>query len=174
MPPPRLDHTVHGMAKVDPRETTGRAGPVRTSSGTRAAARLAPLTPSVASQPGANDVDPGPEAPEARDVPVREEMPTRELDLEQLRAMALRCASDFGAEEPGRAGAPSPRRPHLELVLVEEPDDSPQSRRAATAEIDDAQVARPARSASPLAAAVVVVSLAIGTIAALAVYGALP
>jgi hypothetical protein len=156
------------MAKVDPRDTTGRAGPVRTSSGTRAAVRLAPLTPGVASQAGANDIEPRPEAP------AREEMPTRELDLEQLREMALRCASDVGAEESRPAAEASPLRPHLELVLVEEPDDSLPSRRAATAEIDDARMARPARSASLVAAAVVVVALAAGMVAALAVYGALP
>jgi hypothetical protein len=153
------------MAKVDPRETTGRSGPVRTSSGTRVAVRLTPLTPDVTSQTGAND---------AHHVPAKEEMPTRELDLEQLRAMALRCASDVGAEEPSLAPAPSPLRPHLELVLAEEPDDSTLARRAAIAEIDDVEVARPRRSSGLVAAAVIVVALAIGTIAALAVYGALP
>jgi hypothetical protein len=158
------------MAKVDPREKAGRSGPVRTSSGTRAAVRVAPLAPDVTSLTGANDVREGPDVRDGRDVAVREEMPTRELDLEQIRAMALRCASDFGADEPGLAPAPSPPRPHLELVLVEEPDNAP----ASAAGIDDAEVARPGRSAGVVAAAIVLVALAIATIGALAVYGAFP
>ena len=84
------------MAKVDPREKAGQSGPVRTSSGTRVAALVAPLPHDVPSLPVANDVHHAPEAPEAHDEAVREEMPTRELDLEQIRAMALRCASDVG------------------------------------------------------------------------------
>src|ERR1700722_13398424 len=152
------------MAKVDPREKAGQSGPDRTSSGTRAAGRVAALPPDVTSLPVANDVH---HAPEGRDESVREEMPTRELDLEQIRAMALRCASDVGVDEPRLVPVPSPQRPHLELVLVDEPD------RAGTA-VDHGEVPRPGRWASLAAAVVVLVSLAIAVFAALAVYGALP
>jgi len=152
------------MAKVDPREKAGQSGPVRTSSGTRAAVRVAPLPPDVAALPVANDVH---HAPQARHESVREEMPTRELDLEQIRAMALRCASDVGVDEPRLVPVPSPQRPHLELVLVDEPD------RAGEAG-DSGELQRPRPWASLAAAVVVVVSLAIAVFAALAVYGALP
>lgn len=157
------------MAKVDPREeTAGRPGPVRTSSGTRAAFRLAPLTPGVSSQEGgANDVEPAPAAP------VREEMPTRELDLDQLRAMALRCASDVGADEPGLS--PSPPRPRLQLILAEEPERATTTEaRDALVAIDDTAGPRPVRTSNLAAAAVVALALALGVVAALAAYGALP
>ena len=152
------------MAKVDPREKVGQSGPVRTSSGTRAAVRVAPLPPDVTSLPVANDVH---HAPEARDESVREEMPTRELDLEQIRAMALRCASDVGVDEPRLVPVASPQRPHLELVLVDEPD-------RAGAAIDPGELPRTGPWASLAAAVVVVVLLSIAVFAALAVYGALP
>jgi hypothetical protein len=145
------------MAKLDPQGTIDRSGPVRTSSGTRPAMRLAPITPSVASHPGANDVDA---------TPAREEMPTRELDLEELRAMALRCASDVGAEatvahavSPGPAADPQHARPRLEIVFTEDVDDLPVAR-----------ARRPAR----FALAVVLTALAIATFAALKAYAVLP
>jgi hypothetical protein len=154
------------MAKLEPREATGRTGPVRTSSGTRVAVRLSPLAPGVASQTGANDVYPEQEGPPAS---ARAEMPTRELDLEELRAMALRCASDFGAEEPDPS---SPARPRLELILVEEQEEAPSARRGEIA-ADSVGKGRPRRSAG-LAAAMVATALVVGVCAALAVYGAWP
>ena len=86
--------------------------------------------------------------------------------------MALRCASDVGPDEPGLAAAPSPLRPHLELVLVDEPERASSASPAAANE--DVELPRPGRWASLVAAAVVAVALAVATLAALAVYGALP
>jgi hypothetical protein len=159
------------MAKLDPRGTTDRQGPVRTSSGTRAAVRLAPITPSVASRPGANDVDVDVDI-DADPMPAREEMPTRELDMEELRAMALRCASDVGAEAPvvgartHEASSTSPADPHrararprLEIIFSEDVDDAPVAR-----------ARRPAR----FALVVLVAVLAIATLAALKAYAVLP
>ncbi len=166
------------MAKVDPREKVGRTGPVRTSSGTRAVVRVASLPPDVSSLPGANDVQP---SPEVNDRPCRDEMPTRELDLEQIRAMALRCASDVGGDAPGLTPAPSPLRPRLELVLGEEADSARTALAASddVADVDavdaiDIEGLLPERSSSLAAAAVVVVALVVATLAALGVYGALP
>ncbi|HEY3817728.1 MAG TPA: hypothetical protein VGL81_11180 [Polyangiaceae bacterium] len=140
------------MAKAEPRDTTGRPGPVRTSSGTRvAAARLTPLEPSVASQRAANDIS---------------EMPTRELDVEQLRAMALHCASDIGFGEPA---APHPTRapatdassrPRLELVLTE--DEALAD--AMAAELHDGDSSRSWRSVGIALVVMVVLALASGAV----------
>ena len=158
------------MAKVEPRETTGRPGPVRTSSGTRVAAvHRTPLTPSVASQPSANDIS---------------QMPTQELDLEQLRAMALRCASDVGAEEPALAAAcdqaPMPvrdetshPRPRLALVFTEEPDETPGTSHAATADLEEAEVERP-RRLGRFVLALILIALAVAAVAAFDAYVVLP
>jgi hypothetical protein len=159
------------MAKVDPREATGRPGPVRTESGTRARVRVAPVAPEVTAQPGANDVQ-----PEREERYVRPEMPTRELDLDSIRALALRCASDVGAEakvsppapapeaKPKPSPKPSPKRARLELVLTEEADETP--------------APRPGRSwGRTLGLLVVVLALATGALAALQAlqtYGILP
>jgi hypothetical protein len=142
------------MAKADPRETTSRPGPVRTESGTRvAAARLTPvqLQTGTASPRAANDVN---------------EMPTRELDLEELRAMALRCASDIGPAKAAPTPAADTRlRPRLELVLT---DEAPMP--AVGADRPGGEVARPRRSGGR-ALLVLVVMLATASIAALEVYG---
>ena len=171
------------MAKAGPRETTGRPGPVRTSSGTRvAAARLTPVQPpAVASPRGANDdiretltaVQP-PAVASPRGAYDISETPTRELDLEQLRAMALRCASDVGQGEQEYDAAPmpaadKPSRPRLELVLAE--DERPLD--AIDADRPGGRVDR-SRRPGVLALVVVLLVLALATLAALEVYGLLP
>src|ERR1700722_5823977 len=159
----RGEPKITAMAKADPRETPGRPGPVRTSSGTRVAARRASLEvletveSEVAAQRSANDVN---------------EMPTRELDLEQLRAMALRCASDVGSAERSHPASPIPGaeepRPRLELVLA---GDAPLFPRDA----DGPEGAvRHSRRSGVLALVVVVVVLAVASVAACEVYGLLP
>ncbi len=149
-----------GMAKADPRETMDRTEPVRTSSGTRVAAgRLTPLEPGVASRRGANDVN---------------DMPTRELDSVQLRAMALRCASDVdageGAHDPvsmSVAGKPPRRRLELVLADVEAP------LAAVDGDLADGEV-RPSRRHGGLALVLVITVLAMVAIAAYRVYGVMP
>jgi len=146
------------MAKVDPRETTGKPGPVRTSSGTRVAMRVTTLEPDVAWQRGANDLH---------------DMPTRELDLDEVRAMALRCASDVGPSERAHPSAPvppgaEPSRPRLQLVLPE--DEAPTS--AVDVDPPDGQVG--SRRSWGLAFVVVFAVLATATAAAFEVYGVLP
>jgi hypothetical protein len=147
------------MAKVDPRETTGKPGPVRTSSGTRVAMRITTLEPDVAWQRGANDMH---------------DMPTRELDLDEVRAMALRCASDVGPTQRAHPAAPvppsaEPSRPRLQLVLHE--DEAPSS--AVDADLLEGLVGRSRRSWA-VALAVLVLALATATAAAFEVYGVLP
>ncbi len=148
------------MAKADPRETMDRTGPVRTSSGTRVAAgRLTPLEPGVPSRRGANDVN---------------DMPTRELDSAQLRAMALRCASDVDAGEGAHDPAPmpvagKPRRRRLELVLAEV--------EAPLAAVDGdlaGREAAPSRRYGGLALVLVVAVLAMAAVAAYGLYGIVP
>jgi len=154
----RGEPKIRAMAKADPRETTDRPGPVRTSSGTRIAARRAPLESvesDVVAPRSANDVN---------------EMPTRELDLEQLRAMALRCASDVGSAERTHPASPIPgaregSRPRLELVLA---DEAPPS--SGDADRDERAVHRSRRS-GVLAFVVVIVVLAAAAVAACEVYG---
>jgi hypothetical protein len=148
------------MAKADPRETTDRTGPVRTSSGTRVAAgRLTPLAPGVPSRQRANDVN---------------DMPTRELDSAQLRAMALRCASDVdaggGAHDPAAMPvAGMPRRRRLELVLAEV--EAPPG--AVDGELAEGEV-RPARRHGGLALVLVLTVLAMVAVAAYRLYGIAP
>jgi hypothetical protein len=152
------------MAKGEPRETNAQPGPVRTSSGTRVAAvRLAPLDPDVTSKKGDNDVN---------QPPARDEMPTRELDLEQLRAMALRCASDVGADEPL---APAPVRPRLQLVFTDEAGIAPAPPSAAGTVIDrdEIEAPRPRRLGRTLLL-LVLFALPLATVAALSAYGLLP
>ncbi len=144
---------------MDPRERTGKPGPVRTSSGTRVAMRVTTLEPDIAWQRGANDLH---------------DMPTRELDLDEVRAMALRCASDVGPAERAHPSAPvppaaEPSRPRLQLVLHE--DEAPSS--AVGVDPADGPVGRPRRSWG-LALVVVFVVLATATAAAFEVYGVLP
>ncbi len=146
------------MAKVDPRETTDKPGPVRTSSGTRVAMRVTTLEPDVAWLRGANDLH---------------DMPTRELDLDEVRAMALRCASDVGPAERAHPAAPvppaaEPSRPRLQLVLN---DEAPSS--AVEVDPPDGQLG-PSRRSWGLALVVVFVVLATATAAAFEVYGVLP
>lgn len=148
------------MAKADPRETIERTGPVRTSSGTRVAAvRLTPLEPSVSSRRGANDFH---------------DMPTRELDQAQLRAMALRCASDVGAGEGAHHPAPmpateKPSRRRLELVLAED-----EARLAAAdGDLPGGEVGR-SRRYGGLALVVAVVVFAMAAVAAYALHGFVP
>jgi hypothetical protein len=143
------------MAKLEPRDATGQPGPQRLASGTRVAAvRLTPLTPSVTSRASENDIS---------------QMPTQQLDVEELRAMALRCASDVGADEPGVAPAcepappaviDEPSRPRLELVFAEDADDFQQ-------ELD--AVGAPRRHARTVLAVLLVVLL-LAAIVALATY----
>lgn len=144
---------------MDPRETTGKPGPVRTSSGTRVAMRITTLEPDVAWLRGANDLH---------------DMPTRELDLDEVRAMALRCASDVGPAERAHPSAPmppadEPSRPRLQLVLHE--DEAPSS--AIDVDSLEGQVRRSRRSWA-LALVVVLIVLATATAAAFEVYGVLP
>jgi hypothetical protein len=142
------------MAKADPRETADRTGPVRTSSGTRVAAgRLTPVEPGVASRRGANDVG---------------DMPTRELDQAELRAMALRCASDVGTPAPMPV-AEKPSRRRLELVLTDV--------EAPLAAVDGDLVGReedPPRRHGGLALVLVVAVLAMAAVAAYGLYGVVP
>jgi len=147
------------MGKADPREKTATPGPVRTSSGTRVAMRITTLEPDVAWLRGANDLH---------------DMPTRELDLDEVRAMALRCASDVGPAERAHPSAPvppaaEPSRPRLQLVLHEDEAPSP----AIDVDSVDAQVGRSRRSWA-VALVVVLVVLATATAAAFEVYGVLP
>jgi hypothetical protein len=152
--------TLAGMAKADPRETTDRTGPVRTSSGTRVAAgRLTPLAPGVPSRQRANDVN---------------DMPTRELDSAQLRAMALRCASDVdaggGAHDPAAMpAAGQPRRRRLELVLAEV--EAPPG--AIDGDLADREE-RSARRHGGLALVLVLTVLAMVAVAAYRLYGIAP
>jgi len=148
------------MAKTDPRETLDRTGPVRTSSGTRVAVGgLTRLEPGVPSRRGANDVD---------------DMPTRELDSAQLRAMALRCASDVdagdGARDPAPVpGAGKPARRRLELVLADV--------EAPLAAVDDELAGgelAPSRRHGALALMLVVAVLAIAAVAAYGLCGITP
>lgn len=142
---------------MDPRETADKPGPVRTSSGTRVAMRITTLEPDVAWQRGANDLH---------------DMPTRELDLDEVRAMALRCASDIGPAERAHPPVPpaaEPSRPRLQLVLHE--DEPPSS--AMDVDPLEGQVGRSRRSWA-LALVVVLIVLATATAAAFEVYGVLP
>jgi hypothetical protein len=148
------------MAKADPRETIDRTGPVRTSSGTRVAAgRLTRLEPGVPSRRGANDFN---------------DMPTRELDQVELRAMALRCASDVDAGEGAHDSAPmpvagKPPRRRLELLLAEV--------EAPLAAVDGDLAGReagPSRRHGGLALLLVVAVLAMAAVAAYGLYGIVP
>jgi len=147
------------MAKADPRKTVDRTGPARTSSGTRAAVRLTRLEPSVPSRRGANDFN---------------DMPTRELDSVQLRAMALRCASDVGAGEGAQhptsmPAAEKPSRRRLELVLAE--DEAPLA--AVDGGLPGSEVGR-SRRYRGLALVLVVAVFAMAAVAAYGLYGNMP
>jgi hypothetical protein len=150
---------IRRMGKADARDKIGQAGPVRTSSGTRVAMRITTLEPDPAWQRGANDMH---------------DMPTRELDLDEVRAMALRCASDIGPAQRAHPSAPvlpaaEPSRPRLQLVLHE--DEAPSS--AVDADLPEGLAGRSRRSWA-LALVIVVVALATATAAAFEVYGVLP
>jgi hypothetical protein len=112
-------------AKADPQRAYAERGPVRTESGTRVVAvRLTPETPASAREPRPSVSDVG-------------QMPTRELDVAELRRMALRCASDVDAvggapaaaldAEPARdliEAPPLARTPaRLELVYADDDDE---------------------------------------------------
>jgi hypothetical protein len=151
------------MGKPDPRETTGRPGPVRTSSGTRViAVRVTtPIEPSVTAQRSANDVN---------------ELPTMELDTDQLRALALHCASDVGHVEPAEPppAADKPSRPRLQLVFIE--DEEPRVVLDAVRH-DSPQLEEPVdlpRRPRGLTLVVVLCAIAVVAVVVSRVYGVLP
>jgi hypothetical protein len=81
--------------------------------------------------------DEAPTQPQGESVHIAGELPTRQLELAEVRRMALRCASDVGADVPvadadvavadddvlaAAPPAPAPRA-RLELVLTDEDDE---------------------------------------------------